>query len=300
MIDRKTFYDGIRNTPFGGRLTPQNVTGMEAILDEYEHRWDGEPIARIAYVLATAYHETAGMMVPVREGSRANKILTDEEARAFVKKQKYKYSVVINGQVYYGRGLVQITWEENYEKMGRLLNIPLLSDPELALDPVISVKILFEGMFKGISNRGDFTGKSLEDYITNAEYTDATVRMAFVSARRIVNGTDKADQIANIAMSFWRALKAAKLAYNPNKSITTETREEKAVADVNPVPVSRTPEVIGAGALGLLATLAPLLSGVLDKVSGVWGFASLAFVVSVALIAWIIHSRNKIRYSTGE
>lgn len=48
---------------------------------------------------------------------------------------------------------------------------------------------------------GWFTGKSIPDYI-RAGYVD------YVGARRVVNGTDKAAQIAAIAQIFARALNA--------------------------------------------------------------------------------------------
>jgi len=86
-------------------------------------------------------------------------------------------------KIYYGRGDVQLTWYENYELMGKLLNIPLLEQPELALRPDISAKIMIEGMTKGKANKGDFTGVSLETYFNSC--TDDPVR-----AIRIINGLD--------------------------------------------------------------------------------------------------------------
>jgi hypothetical protein len=86
--------------------------------------------------------------------------------------------------------------------MGRILNLPLLDQPELALQPGISARIMIEGMTKGISNRGDFTGVSLENYFNS--YTDDPTR-----ARRIVNGLDKANQIAEYHYKFLDAIKKA-------------------------------------------------------------------------------------------
>ena len=87
-------------------------------------------------------------------------------ARNYKKKKKIpeisRDSLYSPDKIYYGRGDVQLTWYENYELMGKLLNIPLLEQPELALSPEISARIMIEGMTKGKSNRGDFTGVSLE------------------------------------------------------------------------------------------------------------------------------------------
>ena len=100
-------------------------------------------------------------------------------------RQPYDYP----DKIYYGRGDVQLTWYENYELMGKLLNIPLLEQPELALSPEISARIMIEGMTKGASNRGDFTGVSLENYF-NATKDDP------INARRIINSLDQANKIA--------------------------------------------------------------------------------------------------------
>jgi hypothetical protein len=105
-------------------------------------------------------------------------------------------------EIYYGRGDVQLTWYENYEKMGKLLGVPLLEEPELALVPEISARIMLEGMTKGASMRGDFTGVSLENYF-NAWKDDP------VNARRIINGLDKADMIAGYHNKFLTAIKKA-------------------------------------------------------------------------------------------
>jgi hypothetical protein len=97
-------------------------------------------------------------------------------------------------KIYYGRGFVQLTWYENYEKFGNLLSIPLLENPELALNVDISAKILVLGMRKGL-----FTGKKLDDYF-NSEVTD------WINARRIVNKLDKAEKIAEYAKQFYTCL----------------------------------------------------------------------------------------------
>lgn len=105
-------------------------------------------------------------------------------------------------KIYYGRGDVQLTWYENYLNMGRILNLPLLEQPELALQPDISARLMIEGMTKGASNRGDFTGVSLENYFNS--YKDDPIR-----ARRIVNGLDQANRIADYHYKFLNAIKKA-------------------------------------------------------------------------------------------
>jgi putative chitinase len=105
-------------------------------------------------------------------------------------------------KIYYGRGDVQLTWYENYERMGDLMGLPLLEQPELALDPEISAQILVEGMILGKSNRGDFTGYSLENFF-NPQRDDP------FGARRIINGLDSAHTIAGYHYKFLEAIRKA-------------------------------------------------------------------------------------------
>ena len=96
---------------------------------------------------------------------------------------------------YYGRGYVQLTWKENYEKFERILGLPLVKNPDLALKESVALRILVEGM-----KLGKFTGKGLERYI-NAQKVDYT------NARKVVNGIDKARSIKAIAIWWEKKLK---------------------------------------------------------------------------------------------
>lgn len=144
-----------------------------------------------AYVLATAHHETAGTMKPVREtlansDAKAKELLTKAWKAG---KMKWVTRDYWSGG-FFGRGYVQLTHEENYRKAGQKLGIDLAGNPSKALEPAIAVEILVLGM-----RDGWFTGKKLSDYITLA-------KSDYVGARRIVNGTDRADLIAGYAKAF--------------------------------------------------------------------------------------------------
>lgn len=144
-------------------------------------------------MLATSYHETAMTMQPIEEYGKGR-------GRVYGKKIKHDgQTYIFPDKIYYGRGDVQLTWYENYKRMGELLGIPLLEQPELALNPEISARIMVEGMTKGKSNRGDFTGVSLENYFNSS--TNDPVR-----ARKIINGLDKASLIASYHEKFLRAI----------------------------------------------------------------------------------------------
>ena len=193
MMNKQAFYNSIRTSLFNGRLTPKQVEGISFKLDAFDRlkitddRWR-------AYMLATAYHETDKTMQPIEEYGKG-------KGKPYGRKIKYNRQLYTHpDKIYYGRGDVQLTWYENYELMGRLLNIPLLEQPELALNPEISARIMIEGMTKGKSNRGDFTGVSLETYF-NLTKNDP------VNARRIINGLDKAELIAGYYYKFLEAIK---------------------------------------------------------------------------------------------
>lgn len=137
---------------------------------------------QIAYVLATADHETNHTFKPVTEAYWL------ENADAYLKQHHANY------YPYYGRGFVQLTWDYNYKKYGELLGIDLLTCPELALKPDVALFVLVHG-FK----TGGFTGKKIADYI-NDHATD------FINARRCINGTDKAAEIAQLAKHYLAVL----------------------------------------------------------------------------------------------
>jgi len=206
-MDRKVFYNRVRGSLFGGSMTASQVAGMEHILDAL----DGQPLRWLAYSLATVHHEVGRTMQPVREGFKE----TDAAAREYVKrhywtmkdgKPGYGRPDGPYGQVYYGRGFVQCTWLFNYEKASKVVGLDLVKTPDLALDPVIAAKIMRDGMEKGW-----FTGRKLADYIPAAVDAIAkeNVFARYVSARRVINGQDKAETIANYAMMYEDALTAA-------------------------------------------------------------------------------------------
>ena len=130
-----------------------------------------------AYVLASAYHETAHTMKPVREYG----------GETYLKKKKY--------YPYVGMGYVQLTWDYNYKKASDKLGVDFLKNPKLRLESKYAAPIIVVGMVEGW-----FTGKKLSDYIT-LNTSD------FTSARKIVNGLDKASIIADYAKQYDKLLK---------------------------------------------------------------------------------------------
>jgi len=188
----QAFFDAVRSSGlFSGALKPDQVRGLETVCAAAKAAsW---PLAFTAYALATAVHETAYTMQPVREAFW----LTEKWRRANLRYYPF-----------YGRGYVQLTWKNNYERADRELGLSgsLLGNLDLAMDPGIAAKIMVKGMHEGW-----FAGGQNGQRHTLARHLPAngaaTVEQ-LTSARRIINGTDKAKKIAAEAMKFQAALQA--------------------------------------------------------------------------------------------
>lgn len=170
-----------------------SINGLFQVFNEYNNE-GGTSFLNIAYCLASVHHETNQTFLPLREYGKG-------------KGKPYGSNIDIDGSryhgldhIYYGRGYIQITWLSNYIKLGKLLGIDLVNDPDLALDPVVAAKILVVGCLRGI-----FTGKSLSDYIKTGK------RLEFIRARRVVNGNDKSELIATYAEKFLECLILTKI-----------------------------------------------------------------------------------------
>jgi putative chitinase len=210
-MDHAKFFAAVRSSLFSGRLSTNQVNGTESILVE----WQAKPFDSrwLAYMLATAYHETDNTMCAVSENLNYSaarlratfpKYFTAVQATAYARQpqriaNRAYASRMGNGDEasgdgwrYRGRGLVQITGRDNYAKYG------IADDPDKALDPHKAVEIMIDGMANG-----RFTGKKLADYFS-ATATD------WIGARKIINGTDRAADIAGYAKKFLAALEAAR------------------------------------------------------------------------------------------
>lgn len=187
-IDKLKFYKGLREQGFVGKLSQNQVNSIDYILNYWDQK-GYKDLRWLAYMFATIHHETAATYLPIEEYGKG-------KGRPYGKKLKRSGVAYINpNKIYYGRGYVQLTWFENYELMGRLIGEDLLNNPELMLLVPEATKVMFEGMTKGASSFGDFTGKCLEIYF-NDKVEDP------INVRRIINGKDKAKLIAGYYEKF--------------------------------------------------------------------------------------------------
>ena len=67
MFDRSIFFNRVRSSLFSGSLSQSQVDGMNYMLDVFERDYNWPDLRWLAYAFATAYHETAFTMQPIKE-----------------------------------------------------------------------------------------------------------------------------------------------------------------------------------------------------------------------------------------
>lgn len=142
-----------------------------------------------AYSLATTFHECAGKWQPIAEFDKG-------------KGRKYGVPVPPYQHVYYGRGLTQNTWIDNYRMLTEAWNkahpdrpVDFVKNPDLLLQMEYSYWALSYAMRKGA-----YTGVGLKKYF-NDTITDP------INARKIINSLDCAERIAGYYEKFHKILK---------------------------------------------------------------------------------------------
>lgn len=225
-MNRELFFDEIRGMFPGGRILPLRFERLNAVLQGLESR--KVPLRHAAYILATAYWES----------DRFRTMREYATGEAYEGRRDLGNTQKGDGVKYKGRGLVQITGRKNYADWSRRLNVDLLSQPHLAERLDIAVPILIDG-----SLQGTFTGRKLADFGSYAQM------------RRVINGTDKAGEIAAIAEDFEQALSAA--GYGTQKA--TGAQEPKPAPTPTPKPPSAPATVPDGKASGLAAIIAAII-----------------------------------------
>lgn len=152
---------------------------------------------KLAYCLATFKWETAHTMQPIDERGGDAYFNRRYGPQTSVGKMLGNTKAG-DGALYHGRGYVQITGRNNYAKAKKLTGVDLISEPNRAKEPELAYQIAIQGMMDGW-----FTGKKLSNYFIgdNADY---------LNARRIINGQDQAEKIADIARGYSEILREAK------------------------------------------------------------------------------------------
>ena len=209
-MQRSNFYAAVRASLFAGKLTQAQVEGMEAILNAWDKSGKTDP-RWLAYIMATAHHETGARFAPVEENlNYSAKRLTEvwpSRFRTFATATPYANSPqklankVYGGRMgnigpddgwrYRGRGFVQITGLDNYDKYG------LADNPDAASQNAAAAHIIVDGMING-----RFTGMTLRAYFDHD--TDNPV-----GARKIINPDANGAAIAKVYEAYLKAAKVA-------------------------------------------------------------------------------------------
>lgn len=277
-FDRKILYTYLRRAPFGGTLSQEQVDGMNDMLDWFETtaitdvRW-------VARVFAEVFHETGTRMQPVRETfatSSKQAMARLENAWKNGKLPSVKTPYWRGGK--FGRGRIQVTHEYNYAYAEEKTGLPLTKEPDLLLISKNDVRVSLPGTIEGWWTRGKH---QMSDYFNDT--TDNPV-----GARRIVNGTDKAQHIAkNIYTPMLGAFQAAELSTPLPVDVIPDATEGDGKSLRESTTFWGAILTGGAGAAGSL-------------IASINNPYALAFgVVAIAASLWIIRERMKISYRDG-
>lgn len=200
-IDRPFFFDAVRGTLFDGRLTPAQVTGMEAILNRFEAVMADGDRRWLAYMLATAHHETGRRMQPLRETfADSDAVAIARLDAAFAAGRLPSVSTPYwrrdsDGKSWLGRGFVQLTHKANYQRLSQVTGVDLIAAPDRAMELDVAVDILVRGMRDGL-----FTGRRLSTYFAGR-------REDWAGARRIINGLDRAALVGGYGRLYRAAIR---------------------------------------------------------------------------------------------
>jgi putative chitinase len=191
-FDRTKFFDLYRER--FGPLTQELVDALEFLLGRVEEdtRFAGTESDRrkVAYCLATFKWETAHTMRPIDERG-GDRYFNTRYGPATKVGKRLGNTKAGDGARFHGRGYVQLTGRANYARAKTIIGVDLIGSPELAKDPLVAYGIAMQGM-----SDGWFTGKKLAHYFKDDTAPD------WVNARRMINGLDQAERIADIARRF--------------------------------------------------------------------------------------------------
>jgi hypothetical protein len=160
------------------KLTRAQGQAVRLIVQECETQGVTD-LRQIAYVLGTVYHECRFKSI--------------QEIRAKPGTDVWKMQERYWHTGYYGRGFSQLTWIKNYKKFEAVVHMDLVKNPDLALLPEVGAKILVYGM-----KNGTFVANGMTSSIRLDTYFNES-REDWFNARKIVNGTFRAEMVAEAA-----------------------------------------------------------------------------------------------------
>lgn len=167
------------------KINSQQSNTINAMIQYWSDNYKDKDTRLFAYILATVYHETNRSMAPLEEVGKGRNL-------------PYGLPDPDSGHTYYGRGLIQLIWSQNYKKIASIIGVDIYGNPDLALDTSTSAAIAIEVMMRGL-----VTGKKLTDYLSSDKFDP-------INARRSLNSLDRAELISNHYFMFLDAFQSAK------------------------------------------------------------------------------------------
>lgn len=266
------------------RITSEILEDLNTllILVETDDKWRNT--GELAYFFATIGWETGWTFAPIEERRAAT-------SQQNVRRMQDRYW----STGYFGRGYVQLTWRENYKKMGDILGVDLVKNPEELLKPKISYEVAAIGMRQGLfRTRSNGSPIKLSDFITNTAAD-------FVRARDIINGDVEKNGpiIAKYAEELHDIIKKSivieedvvlntdnnKEPIKPptkidNNVVTSTQSDNNTATEINtspwspPIKIDPSNPVPTKGPSSLATTISSMLSTIGLTGGGIWGYVS--------------------------
>jgi putative chitinase len=209
-FDRDVYFDMVKGSLFGGKLTQQQVDGQNGILAAWEtYVPETVDLRWLAYMLATSMHETAATMWPIEEYGKGSGMEYGKPAGPY-------------NEIYYGRGFVQLTWWDNYVRADT--EMKWTGDksceryPDNQLKPEYAAPTMYLGMRDGWFRQGHNLPRYFSDTVDDA-----------YGAREIING-DK-----SIIPSWSNGVKIGDLIAGYHEKFRAAV--EESVGEVGPEPI---------------------------------------------------------------
>lgn len=219
MALNERFFAAVRSSLYGGRLTDAQVAGLNAIEQAFAKYGDGDT-RKLAYIMATAHHETGGAYGPKVENlnyTSASRIaavwpkrFTLATALDYVRQPEKLANKVYGGRLgnvrpndgwlFRGRAEPMLTGRAAYAKYGKRVGVDLEGNPDRILERNIGASVLVLGMLEG------FTGKPLAKGVP--DYVAARDSINPDKNTKSASGVSFGQLIAGHATTFEAALNA--------------------------------------------------------------------------------------------
>lgn len=225
-------------TPPSGIQAPDTPQEVQDLINQYDPAgsgdgagYDGDCASQLASAAPSGDRAYAVQAIPVLLQAAQQYSVTDPGQIAYIlattqaevdfnsRNEEDAYSQSGACGNYCGRGFVQLTHVENYERAGQALGIDLVHNPNLANRPDIAAKIAVLGM-----KNGWFTSRTLGTFIHGSTQD-------FIGARTIINDSDRSQEIAVYAQRYSRVLQQCRA--SSGGTVTTKTYPGQLISQAN-------------------------------------------------------------------